>query len=126
MRSPDATHPWPHELMDVLLRAGLIVVLAAFCYRFFHPFLSLMLWSVILAVTLYPLQRLLHAKWGLSDGWTATLIVIVAILTLAVPAFLLGDSLLGSAADALKMIKSGRVHIPPPWPSVDDLSLIHI
>ncbi|QSX78784.1 AI-2E family transporter [Agrilutibacter solisilvae] len=124
MRSPDADHPWPEVLMDVLLRAVLIILLAVFCFRFFHPFLSLMLWSIILAVTLYPLQRLLSRKWSLGNGWTATIIVVAAILILAVPALLLGDSLLTSAVGALKMLEGDKIHIPPPWPSVDDWPVV--
>ena len=42
------------RLMDVLIRAALIFMLALLCYRIFAPFLSLMVWASILAVTLYP------------------------------------------------------------------------
>ena len=42
------------RLLDVLIRAGLIFALALLCYRIFAPFLVLMQWAVILAVTLYP------------------------------------------------------------------------
>ena len=45
------------ELLDVLIRAGLIAALVIFCYQIFSPFLQLMLWSMILTITLYPLQR---------------------------------------------------------------------
>ena len=51
-----------HELLDVLIRAGLIAVLVLFCFQIFHPFLDLMLWSVILAITLYPLQAQLKRQ----------------------------------------------------------------
>jgi predicted PurR-regulated permease PerM len=73
-----------HPLLDVLLRVGLIAVLAVFCFGVFHPFLSLMLWSVILAVTLYPLQRKLRAarRQGRPRG---DVIVLLVIATLAVP-----------------------------------------
>ena len=49
-------------LVDALIRVGLIAVLVIFCYRVFHPFLDLMLWSLILAVTLYPLDRRLRRR----------------------------------------------------------------
>ena len=66
------------SLLDVLIQAGLIAVLAIFCYGVFHPFLDLMLWSLILAITLYPLHPWLRRKLG-SDGRAATLIVLIAI-----------------------------------------------
>ena len=40
------------RLLDVLIRAGLIGLLAALCYVVFAPFLTLMAWALILAVTL--------------------------------------------------------------------------
>lgn len=43
-------------LLDVLIRAGLIAILVISCYQIFRPFLDLMLWSMILAITLYPLH----------------------------------------------------------------------
>ena len=57
-----------HDLLDVLIRAGLIAVLVIACYWVFHPFLNLMLWSVILAVTLYPLHAKLEAQAGRQGG----------------------------------------------------------
>jgi predicted PurR-regulated permease PerM len=51
-------------LLDVLIRAGLIVVLALLCYQVFSPFVVLMEWALILAVTLYPCTRALAAKLG--------------------------------------------------------------
>ena len=54
------------RLMDVLIRAALIFLLALLCYRIFAPFLSLMVWASILAVTLYPVHRPWHRSWGAS------------------------------------------------------------
>ena len=55
-------------LMDVLIRAGLILALALLCYKIFSPFLTLMVWALILAVTLYPLHQMLAAKMGGRAG----------------------------------------------------------
>ena len=50
------------RLLDVLIHAGLILVLVWLCYQVFSPFLVLMAWAVILAVTLYPLNRALARR----------------------------------------------------------------
>ena len=52
------------RLLDVLIRAGLILALAMLCYRIFSPFLVLMVWALILAITLYPLHQALAAGWA--------------------------------------------------------------
>ena len=107
-----------HDLLDVFIRASLITVLVAFSYWVFYPFLNLLLWSMILAVTMYPLQRWLRAKFGGRDGLAATVIVLVAIAILLVPIYLLGASIAGSAQQAIAMIRGGGLHVPPPNPAV--------
>jgi predicted PurR-regulated permease PerM len=105
-------------LLDVLIRAGLIATLVIFCFQIFSPFLHLMLWSVILAITLYPLQRKFRPMLGNRDGRTATLIVLVAIVILAVPIYLLATSMTESVEHALVVVNGGSFHIPPPTESV--------
>jgi hypothetical protein len=51
------------NLLEVLIRAGLILILAIICYQVFSPFMILMVWAVILAVTLYPLHQRSPGGW---------------------------------------------------------------
>ena len=105
-------------LLDALIRAGLVAALVIFCFQIFHPFLNLMLWSVILAITLYPLHRRLRARLGGRDGRAATMIVLIAIALLVVPIYLLASSMTHSAQAAIATVKDGSFHIPPPSDSV--------
>ena len=49
------------RVLDVLIRAGLILALAMLCYRFFAPFLPMTVWALILSVTLSPFTYSLPA-----------------------------------------------------------------
>ena len=64
----DADPQGPSRLLDVLIRAGLIGALAVLCYQVLSPFLTLMAWSIILAVTLYPWQQWLARRLGAEDA----------------------------------------------------------
>lgn len=112
------------NLLDVLIRAGLIAVLVIICYRIFHPFMDLLLWAMILAVTLYPLQRRWRRKFGMKEGRTATLIVFLAVSILLVPIYLVGTSIAASAEQALTAVRSGNLVVPPPPASVADWPLV--
>jgi len=122
--------PLPQErymtrsLLDVLIKAGLIAILALTCYEIFRPFLSLMLWGLILGVTFYPLHCRLRDKLGQRDGTVAALIVLVAFLLLMVPIYLLGVSMVQSAHGALDLMRSGDWHIPRPNASVASWPLV--
>ncbi len=107
----------PQRLLDVLIRAGIIAILAITSYGIFQPFLNLMLWSMILAITLYPLHVRLKPKLG-SDGRTATLIVLISIVTMLAPVYFLGMSLAETVEHAVQTIKHDEYHIPPPPESV--------
>jgi len=113
-----------HQTLDVLISAGLVAILVIICYRVFHPFLDLMLWAVILAVTLYPLHRRLKRKLGNKEGRTAAVIVLIAIAVLLVPVYLLSVSIATSVEGALATVRSGNFHVPPPDPSVADWPLV--
>ncbi|VVO17231.1 AI-2E family transporter [Pseudomonas fluorescens] len=122
--APISEKAFSRGLLDVLIRAGLIAVLVIFCFQIFHPFLHLMLWSLILAITLYPLQGRLKGMLGNNEGRSATLIVLIAIGILMVPIYLLGTSIADSVGHVMTMLKSGSIHIPPPADSVADWPLV--
>ncbi|WP_267225946.1 AI-2E family transporter [Dyella silvae] len=111
-------------MLDVLIRAGLIVVLAVVCFRIFYPFGSLLVWSLILAITLYPLHLRLRKHIGNKDGLTATLLVLIALLILAIPTYFLCVALIGSASHGLEIVKNGTFSIPPPSESVAGWPLV--
>lgn len=112
------------DLLDVLIRAALIGVLAIFCFRIFAPFLDLMVWAVILAVTLYPLQVRLQRTFVRKDGLVATLIVLVAFGVILVPTYLLGVAVADSVEHAIGVAKSGTLHIPPPADSIANWPIV--
>ncbi|UVE16405.1 AI-2E family transporter [Pseudomonas sp. LS44] len=112
------------ELLDVLIRAGLITVLVVACYTIFYPFLGLMLWSLILAVTLYPLNTRLAARLNHRQGRAALIIVLIGLLLLMLPLALLGGSIVDSVQQGKHLLDSGGLHIPPPAPAVAGWPLI--
>ena len=52
------------RLIDVFIRACLILALAILCYDIFSPFVSLMAWALILAVSLYPAHQMFARRLG--------------------------------------------------------------
>ena len=105
-------------LLEVLIRAGLIFALAALCFQIFAPFLTLMVWGLILAVTLYPMQEYVAAKMGGRQGLAATLIVILGIALIVAPTAILMSSLGDSVQRLIHDVQSDALVIPAPRESV--------
>jgi predicted PurR-regulated permease PerM len=56
------------RLLDVFIRFGRVLALVMLCYRIFSPFVALMAWALIRAVTLYPAQQRLARRMGGRQG----------------------------------------------------------
>lgn len=116
--------PIESRLLDVLIRAGLILALAILCYQVFSPFLTLLVWAVILAVTLYPLHLSFAKKMGGRQWLAATVLVLLGILLIVVPTSLLMNSLGDLIGQLIEDARSNSLDIPSPpdaiasWPVI--------
>ena len=113
-------------LLDVLINAGLLAGLVFLCFKILSPFLSMLLWAVVLAVTLYPLHQMLANKLGGKQGRAATVMVLLGVLLIGAPMVLLSTSLAESVAGMAKHVNAGTLVVPAPpakvaeWPLVGE------
>jgi predicted PurR-regulated permease PerM len=132
--SPSGKAPVPLEeeferrlgsrLLDVLIRAGLLAALAALCYQVFSPFLSMMAWALILAVSMYPLQQRLARMMGGRPGAAATLLVVLCVGVILVPTALLMGSFGDSVRSLVLGVQKNSLEIPPPKDRVRDWPVV--
>ena len=111
-------------LLDVLIRAGLIVAMVLLCYRVFAPFLTLMVWALILAVTLYPIHQFLANRIGGRQGLAATLLVVFGIALIVTPTALLVSSLGDSVHQLVHDVQENTLKIPAPRSGVKDWPVV--
>jgi len=105
-------------LLEVLIRAGLLLAMAMLCYQVLSPFLTLMVWALILAVTLYPLHQSLASKIGGKQGLAATLLVVVGIVLIVAPTAMLLSALGDSVQQLIHDVQNNTLQIPAPRPGV--------
>src|SRR5215475_11453756 len=106
-------------MLDVLIRAGLLLAMVMLCYQVLSPFLTLMVWALILAVTLYPLHQALASKLGGKQGLAATLLVGVGIVLIVAPTAMLLSSLGDSVQQLIYDVQNNTLEIPAPRPGVE-------
>jgi len=112
------------RLLDVLIRAGMIVAIVMLCYRIFSPFLTLMVWALILAVAIYPLQRSLARRFGNRQGLAATVIALIGSVVIVVPTAMLLGSLGDSVRELVHALQNNTLQIPAPRPGVAEWPLV--
>lgn len=106
------------KLLDVLLKAGVVVALALLCYRIFSPFIGLTAWAIILAVTLYPVHQKLARRMGGKQGMAATVLVLLGVVLIGVPTALLMGALGESLQHFVASVREGTLKVPAPSPDV--------
>ncbi len=112
------------RLLDVFIRSGLVLAMTMLCYKIFAPFLPLMLWALILAVTMYPIHRQIAGRLGGRQGLAATLLVLIGIVLIVAPTSVLLSSLGDSTFALINNVKHNTLQIPAPSPDVADWPII--
>src|SRR6516162_4872337 len=121
---PEAKPRTSSNLLDISIRGALLIALAVLCYRAFSPFLSLMAWSIILAVTMYPLHQWLARAVGSRQWLASTILVIIGFLLLIIPTGLLLNSFADSVRNLVGAVQNNTLEIRGPpegvarWPIV--------
>ena len=106
------------------MRVGLIGALVVLCFQVFSPFLHLMVWSIILAVTLYPLHRMLARRIGGRQGVSSIILVILGIGLIVVPSWLLIISFADSIQSLVSGVQQNTLHVPPPRAGVENWPIV--
>ncbi len=110
--------------MASFIRIAAVALLVIMCFRIVAPFLSIVVWGMIIAVALYPLHLKLSGKLGDREKLSSTIFVLLLLSILLVPAYILTDSSVTSLRSVGTQLNEGEVQISPPNPSVADWPLI--
>src|SRR6478752_1894093 len=112
------------SFLEALIRAGLLLALVLICYKVFSPFLIMMVWALILAVTLYPLHQVIARKFGDRQGRASTVMVIIGFILIVTPTAVLTNSLGDSVQGLIKDVQANTLEIPAPRESVAQWPLV--
>ena len=110
--------------LDAAIRISLLALVVMWCFNIVRPFIQPVLWAVIIAVAIYPVFLKLQSMLGGREKMTATLMTLVALAILIVPAVMLSESLIESSKTLTEEIQAGTLTIPPPSEKVKDWPLI--
>lgn len=112
------------RFLDMFIKFGLVLALGSFCFTVFSPFMNMMLWALILAVTLYPLHQRVAARLGGKQGRTSTLLTLLAIVLLVVPTVAMFSSLGDSISVLVDKVNNDTLVIPAPSAEIANIPLI--
>lgn len=104
--------------IEPLLGGAALLLLLAGCFWVLRPFMSALMWAMVLAYALHPLQRTFTRWFRGSRTWAACLVTLTMMLVLAGPVVLVGVSLAQDARDIAAGTRNWFMNAPeqaPPW-----------
>jgi len=124
--------PFPNEedqrflsrATETAIRIGLLALLVAWCFQIVRPFITPVVWGIIIAVATYPLFRKLKGALGGRKKLAATLFTLIALAVLLAPSWIFFRSLASGLAAGAKEMSNGTFNVPAPPESVADWPVV--
>ena len=92
----------PRWILTVLLTAVLIYL----CWQMVQPFISTLLWSIVLSIIAMPIHKRLR-RWGRSPTVAALITLLFIIVVVVIPMFFLAKAMVTEAGNAIPSIHQG-------------------
>lgn len=125
INSPEKEGPSYVDIaIDLILKVGTLALVIFLCFRILKPFLSILLWGLIIAIIIFPLFSKLRSWLGNRTRLTSLLIMVVALAILVFPSIWLVNQLVEGIRFLAGSIQEGGISIPAPSESVADWPLI--
>jgi predicted PurR-regulated permease PerM len=115
---------YTRKVMEMVIRVGIVLLLAFWSFQIFKPFLGPVVWGIIISIASYGAFSWLKDLLGGRDGLAATLFALLALAILITPTVILSDSLLSSAQGLEQQLETGALQIPEPPERVAKLPIV--
>jgi predicted PurR-regulated permease PerM len=112
------------KAVEASIRIAAIGVLVFWCVQIMAPFIAPILWGIIIAVAVYPIQSKLEKMFGGRKGLAATAVILLLLLILLVPAGLLTETLVSGVQGVGQQVREGTLKVPPPPANVETWPIV--
>lgn len=112
--------------VEAAIRIGVLVLVFLWSLSIVRPFITIVLWAIILAVAIYPLYTGLAKRLGGHTKLSAFLITAAALAVLLVPSFKFFGATVEETRQVAEKAEAGTLQVPPPpdgvkeWPLIGD------
>jgi predicted PurR-regulated permease PerM len=110
--------------IDLVVRLALVAAILYASVLLLRPIAGILLWSVILAVAAFPLFMVTCRRLRLSKGMAATLLSVLLLALLVVPAAMLGASAVETLDQYARQLTGTQALLPQPPETVRDWPLV--
>lgn len=110
--------------VEAAIRIGVLALLALWTFLILRPFITPVLWGVVIAVAVLPAYRVLAARLGERRKLSAAALTVLALALLWIPAVKFFGGAIDSTRTLAAQLNDGTLTIPPPPERVSSWPLI--
>lgn len=112
------------SVFDITIRLLILLLIVVACLMIMYPFISIILWSLILGMALFPLHKKVTSWIGGRNKLASIIIILVILAIIFIPTWLLIDSLFDQVKELKATYESGKLTIPAPTEKVKEWPVI--
>ncbi len=109
-----------NSIYDITIRLLITLLIVMWCLMIMYPFISIILWSLILAFAMLPLHKSLSKRLGGSTKLSSFVIVFSILAIIILPTGILISKLFTEVKQLKVNYENGSLVIPPPDEKVKD------
>ena len=111
--------------IDLYIKIVLLSLLLIWSFYIVRPFVTLIVWAIIVAVALYPFyQKLLKLTKGKKKGLVTSAFVLILVALIVMPTISLTGSIIDSGQEFYQNFDEGTLKVPPPAESIREWPLV--
>lgn len=106
------------KIFELIAKIGLLALMVYGAYLILKPFMGIVIWAIIIAMTINPIISMMEErlKWSRTKASVIFAIAIIALILL--PSIGLAIAFSDTITSLIAQFKAGTLHIPPPNPKV--------
>jgi len=120
MKNTESKNP-----IDVYIKIVLLSLLLIWSFYIVRPFVTLIVWSIIVAVALHPFyNKLLKITKGKKKGLVTSVFILILLALIIMPTINLTNSVIDSGKELYQSFDAGTLKVPPPAESIKEWPFI--
>ena len=100
-----------HQAIEIAVHLSLIFLIVAWCFQILQPFISLLVWGAIIAVSIYTPFLKLRKMLGGRNKMAVVIVAIIGVGVVVVPAWMFAESFITSAQTFNESAHSGSFEL---------------
>ncbi len=112
------------RVLDIVVRLVLLAALLIYSFQILQPFLLIIIWATILAVSSAPLCEKISKFLGNRPKMAAALTTALLLIVLLVPCLYLAGSLVTGVNLVSESWHQGKITIPPPTEQIKEFPIV--